>query len=630
MIRLELPGGVVVDRPAGTPAGEALKEIEALTGAVAARVNGRVVDLFSAVTTDATVEPVTAEDPEALDLIRHSTAHCMAQAVARYFGEDEVEFAIGPTIDSGFYYDFDLPRRLVPEDLPQIEKLMKKIRKERLRIERFEADDHEDAVRILREHKSNSRFKEEIIAGFEPGSVVSFYRQGEFLDMCTGPHLPSTGRIAQFKLLSIAGAYWRGDEKREQLQRIYGTAFFSKEELARFVHLREEAERRDHRKLGIRLGLFRVLPEAPGFPFWMPKGTICFNELTSYIRGKLDVRGYHEIRTPHILIDDLWKRSGHYDHYKDDMYFTEIDERSFAVKPMNCPGAALVYKQELHSYRELPLRLAEFGLCHRAEASGAISGMTRVRGFVQDDCHHFCREDQILQEVLDLIELRAEVFGELGMPKVRMLLATRPEGRAGTDEMWDRAEAALERALKESGADYEINEGDGAFYGPKIDFQSCDALDRWHQLSTIQVDFSLPEKFDLTYVAEDSSRQRPVMIHRAILGSMERTFGLLVEHYAGAFPLWLAPEQVVVIPISEERHTPAANAALDAFKAAGLRGRADLGAHKMGKKIREATLLKVPYILVIGDREADSGTVSVRRRDGTDCGSMSVADAVAA
>ena len=629
MVKIHLFGGPVVERPAGTTAGEVLAGLEGAKRAVAAKLNGEVVDLSRPIQADAEVAPVLPGTPEGLDVLRHTTAHVMAQAVARHFGMDQVEFAIGPVIDEGFYYDFDLPRRLTPEDLPEIEKIMEQIRAENLPIVRTEAKSRDAALATIRGDRAKSKFKQELISGFPAQETVSFYRQGEFMDLCRGPHLPSTGRLGAFKLLSIAGAYWRGDEKREQLQRIYATAFFGKDELAAFLHRREEAEKRDHRKLGAQLQLFAVLPEAPGFPFWLPNGTILFNELVAFMREKLAARGYVEIRTPHILTSELWKRSGHWDHYRENMYITESEDREFAVKPMNCPGASLVFKQGIRSYRELPLRLAEFGLCHRYEPSGTLHGMTRVRGFVQDDSHIFCTMDQVRAEVLALLDLHREVYADLGFTERKMMLATRPASRTGSDEVWDRAEAALKAALDEVGADYVINPGDGAFYGPKIDFKAVDAIGRLQQLATVQLDFGIAEKFDLEYVAEDGSRKRPVVIHRAILGSFERNVALLIEHYAGAFPLWLAPEQVVIAPVSEDRHADAAKAALATMKSAGLRASVDWSNAKLGKKIREIAMRKVPYILVIGDREAADGTVAVRRRDGADCGVMSVADCAA-
>jgi len=632
MPKFTLPGGAVVERPASTTAGEVLAagpDAANTKKAVAAKVNGHVVDLSRRLAADATVEPVMPGTPEGLDVLRHTTAHVMAQAVARHFGIDNVEFAIGPVIDEGFYYDFDLPRRLTPEDLPAIEKIMGQIKDERIQIVREEAKDRDDALAKIKSDRAKSKFKQELISGFPAHETVSFYRQGEFMNLCRGPHLPSTGRLGAFKLLSIAGAYWRGDEKREQLQRIYATAFFSKDELAQFVHRREEAERRDHRKIGRELHLFALLPEAPGFPFWLPNGTILFNELQAYVCEKLRARGYVEIRTAHIMDTELWKRSGHWDHYKDNMYFTDIEERSFAVKPMNCPGASLVFKQGLRSYRELPLRLAEFGLCHRMEASGTLHGMIRVRSFVQDDAHLFCTMEQIPGEVADLIDFVREVYAEMGMTELVMFLSTRPPSRTGTDAMWDAAEAALEKSLVDNGCAYTINPGDGAFYGPKIDVNAKDAIGRLHQLSTIQLDFGIAEKFDLEYVAEDGSRKRPVVIHRAILGAIERFVGILIEHFEGKFPLWLSPEQVVVAPVSEDRHADAAKAALAALTAAGIRASVDWSNSKLGKKIREISMRKVPYILVVGDREAADGTVAVRRRDGADCGVMSVADCAA-
>jgi threonyl-tRNA synthetase len=632
MPTFRLPHNAVVERPAGTTAGEVLAagpDAANTKKCVAAKVDGQVVDLSRKLSADATVEPVMPGTPEGLEVLRHTTAHVMAQAVARHFGLDNVEFAIGPVIEDGFYYDFDLPRRLTPEDLPAIEKIMGAIKDERLPISRIEAGDRDEALATVRGDRAKSKFKQELISGFPAGETVSFYRQGEFMDLCRGPHLPSTGRLGAFKLLSIAGAYWRGDEKREQLQRIYATAFFGKDELAQFVHRREEAEKRDHRKLGAQLHLFAVLPEAPGFPFWLPNGTIVFNELVDEMRRKLRRRDYVEVRTPHIMNVDLWKRSGHWDHYKDNMYFTEIDERSFAVKPMNCPGSALVFAQGLRSYRELPLRIGEFGLCHRYEESGALGGMTRVRSFVQDDGHVYCTPEQVQGEIRNILDLIHEVYGELGMTEIDMFLATRPADRAGTDAMWDQAEGALADALRSGGYKFKVNPGDGAFYGPKIDFQIKDAIGRGHQTATCQADYGIAEKFGVEYVAEDGSRKRPVVIHRAIYGSIERFFAVLIEHFAGAFPLWLAPEQVVVAPVSEDRHADAAKAALATLRAAGLRASVDWSNTKLGKKIREIAMRKVPYILVIGDREAEGGTVAIRRRDGADCGVMSVADCAA-
>jgi threonyl-tRNA synthetase len=632
MPKFTLPGGAVVERPAPTTAGEVLAagpDAANTKKAVAAKVNGQVVDLSRRLDADASIEPVMPGTAEGLDVLRHTTAHVMAQAVARHFGMDSVEFAIGPVIDEGFYYDFDLPRRLTPEDLPAIEKIMGQIKDERIPIVREEAKDRDDALAKIRGDRAKSKFKQELISGFPAHETVSFYRQGEFMDLCRGPHLPSTGRLGAFKLLSVAGAYWRGDEKRDQLQRIYATAFFGKDELAQFVHRREEAEKRDHRKVGTQLQLFALLPEAPGFPLWLPNGTIVFNELVTEMRRKLRERDYVEVRTPHIMNADLWKRSGHWDHYKDNMYFTEIEERSFAVKPMNCPGSALVFAQGLRSYRELPLRVGEFGLCHRYEESGALAGMTRVRSFVQDDGHVYCTLEQVPGEIRSILDLIHEVYSELGMSKIHMFLATRPADRAGSDEMWDRAEAALAEALRSGGYEFKVNPGDGAFYGPKIDFQIEDAIGRGHQTATCQADFGIAEKFGLEYVADDGSRQRPVVIHRAIYGSIERFFAILIEHFAGNFPLWLAPEQAVIAPVSEDRHADAAKAALAKLKAAGLRASVDWNNAKLGKKIREIAMRKVPYILVIGDREAQDGTVAVRRRDGADCGVMSVADCAA-
>ncbi len=634
MITIRLPGDRVVERPAGTTAGAVLTEVPEAKKAIAAKVavGGRaaeVVDLSRPLHADASVEPVMPGSPEGLEVLRHTTAHVLAQAVARHFGMDNIEFAIGPVIEDGFYYDFDLPRELTPDDLPKIEERMEQIRRENLPIERIEAKDREEALATIRGDRAKSKFKQELISGFPAHETVSFYRQGEFMDLCRGPHLPATGRLGAFKIMSIAAAYWRGDAKREQLQRIYATAFFERDELKAHLKRIEEAEKRDHRKIGVQMDLFRLLPEAPGFPLWMPNGTIVFNELVGAIREKLRRRGYHEARTPHIMISDLWKRSGHWAHYRQNMYVTQIEERDFAVKPMNCPGAALVFSQGLRSYRELPFRLAEFGLCHRYEESGALAGMTRVRSFVQDDAHIFCTLDQVQAEIRGILDLIHVVYGELGMTEIEMFLATRPADRTGTDEMWDRAENALAEALRSGGYAFSVNPGDGAFYGPKIDFRIKDAIGRGHQTATCQLDFSLPEKFELDFVGEDGSRQRPVVIHRAIYGSIERFFAILIEHFAGQFPLWLAPEQVVVIPVSEEKQAEAAKAVLAQLSAADLRASIDWSNAKLGKKIRENAMRKVPYLLVIGDREAESGMVAVRRRDGTDLGAMPVADVVA-
>ncbi len=629
MITITIPDVGDVQVPAGVTAAEALADVKGVRKAVAAKVDGVVVDLSRPVTSDATVEAVMPGTPEALEVLRHTTAHVMAQAVARHFGMENVEFAIGPVIEDGFYYDFELPRPLTDEDLPAIETLMTTIKRENLPITRHEAEDRDDALAMVRADRAKSRFKEELIAGFPEGEGVSFYRQGEFMDLCRGPHLPTTSKLGFSKLLSVAGAYWRGDEKREQLQRLYATAFFDKKDLKALIHRRAEAEKRDHRKLGQRLELFRIVPEAPGFPFWLPNGTVIFNHLVEYMREKIQERHYQEIRTPHIMIDDLWKRSGHFDHFHENMYFTEIEDRSFAVKPMNCPGAAITFSQGLRSYRELPLRLAEFGLCHRFERSGTLHGLTRVRSFVQDDAHIYCAPDQLQSEILGLVALCREVYEEIGFGEIEMFLATRPDDRAGTEEMWDHAEDELREALAKIGADYSVNEGDGAFYGPKIDFKVQDAIGRKHQLCTIQVDFAMAEKFDLEYMADDGTRQRPVVVHRAIFGSIERFVGVLIEHYAGNFPLWLAPEQVAVLPVSEDRHADAAGNALQELRQRGFRAHVDWSNNKLGKKIREATLKKIPYLLVIGDREAGHGTAAVRRRDGTDCGNLELGELIA-
>ncbi len=629
-IALKLTDGREVRVPAGSPVAEAL-QAAGISGddLLGARVGGEILDLQTPVRTAGLLVPVRAGTPEGLEVLRHSTAHVMAQAVARLF--PDVEFAIGPVIEDGFYYDFDTPHVFVPEDLPKIEAEMAKIVAEGHPIRRSEARGKAEAIATLTKTQK-AKFKSEIVRDLPPDAAVSFYSQGEFTDLCRGPHLPGTARVGKaFKLLTVAGAYWRADQKREQLQRLYGTAWFSEADLAAHLERREEAEKRDHRKLGRELELVSFRPDvAPGMPFWHPRGTVIYNTLVGYVREKLAARDYVEIRTPHVLSASLWHRSGHMSHYRDNMFFTTVDENEYAVKPMNCPGSALVFEAGLRSYRDLPLRLAEFGLCHRYEKSGVLAGLTRCRAFVQDDAHIYCTPEQLGDEIGALVALVREVYSEVGFTNIRMDLSTRPPSSTGTDEMWRNAEGALEAALRKIGAEFRIAPGEGAFYGPKIDFQVSDAIGRSWQLATVQVDFGLSEKFDLVYVAPDGSRQRPVVVHRAILGSLERFIGILIEHFAGAFPTWLAPEQVRVIPVSEEKNAAYARDVLAACRAAGLRATADLGSERMNQKIRGAQVLKVPYMFVVGGREADGRTVSVRRRDEGDCGARPLADAVAA
>jgi threonyl-tRNA synthetase len=631
-LELRFPDGSLHRYPAGTPGRAVAKDLPGGGEALALIVDGQFVDFHTPLRRGGPVRPVLPATEEGLEVVRHTAAHVMAQAVARIWGKDRVEFAIGPVIDEGFYYDFDIDHPFTPEDLPRIEEEMLKIVREDLPLSRDENPGKPAALARL-DASGRAQFKKEIVRDLPDDSVFSFYSQGEFTDLCRGPHVPSTGRVGEaFKLLSVAGAYWRGDEKRKMLQRIYATAFFSRAELDEWVRLKEEAKRRDHRVLGRELGLYKFPEASPGACIWLPKGMVCWRELEGMIREKLAARSYVEVRTPVLLDSSVWKVTGHMDHYRENMYFIEKqdDERVFGMKPMNCPGSAMVFQEGVRSYRELPLRLAEFGLVHRNEKSGVIGGMTRVRSFTQDDAHIYCAPEQLQGEVGDLVSLVRDVYGLFGFSEIRMYFATRPASSTGSDEMWRNAEGAIDSVLKSSGAPFKMDPGGGAFYGPKIDFRVLDSIKREWQLATIQVDFSLPEKFDLEYAAQDGTRKRPVVVHRAILGSFERMFGILVEHFAGAFPLWLSPEQVRIVPVSEEKQADACRTVLASLREAGLRASADMGSGKMQAKIRDAVMQKVNYVLVIGAREAESGQVAVRRRDGHDLGAMPVAGVVAA
>lgn len=575
--------------------------------AIAARVDGKAVDVSSPLVTEE-AEPIFPSSPEGLEVLRHSTAHLMAQAVKRLF--PEVQITIGPVIEGGFYYDFKHERSFTPEDLERIEAEMQTIVKENLPVSREEVP-RDDAVRFFTQ--MGEAYKAEIIAGIPEGEIVSLYRQGEFVDLCRGPHVPSTGRIPAFKLTSVAGAYWRGDEKNEMLQRIYGTAFATPKELRQHLALLEEAKRRDHRRLGKELDLFSFNPVAPGSPFFHPKGTLIYNELVSYMRGLYQRYGYQEVLTPQIFDVDLWHRSGHYENYKENIFFTEVEGRDFGVKPMNCPGHTYIYAAKKHSYRDLPLRYADFARLHRFERSGVLAGLTRVRSFSQDDAHIFCTPEQIESEVSGVLRMINEVYQTFGFEEVHFYLATRPEKRLGDDATWDRAEAALAGALKANDIAYEVNVADGAFYGPKIDFIVLDALRREWQLATIQLDFMLPERFDLSYVTANGDEARPVMIHRAVLGSIERFMGILIEHCGGDFPLWLAPVQVKIVTVTDNQDAYARQ--VDAqLRQAGIRCELDLRNEKLGYKIREAEMQKIPYTVVIGDKEVQAGTVAPRVR----------------
>jgi threonyl-tRNA synthetase len=600
------------DVPLGTPARDAMRTAGAadLRDAVAARVNGRVVDLYRPLVGDATVEPVAAGSAEGTEILRHSAAHLMAQAVKRIFPDTQV--TIGPVIEDGFYYDFKRSTPFTPDDLERIESEMRAIVKSDFRVTREEVP-REEAIRLFA--SMGEQYKVEIIEGI-PDAIVSLYRQGEFVDLCRGPHVPSTGTHRAVKLTGVAGAYWRGDERNEMLQRIYGTAFATRALLDEHLARLEEAKKRDHRRLGKDLDLFTFDVVAPGSPFFHPKGAIVYNALVDYVRGLYRRYGYDEVITPQVMDVELWKRSGHYDNYRDNMFFTQLEEREFAVKPMNCPAHCLIYAARKRSYRELPLRYADFGRLHRAERSGTLHGLTRVRSFSQDDAHIFCMPEQIGSEIGALLQMIDEVYRDFGFGDRRVMLSTRPEQSIGTDAMWEQAEGALATALRQAGVGYEINAGDGAFYGPKIDFVVLDALKRPWQLATVQLDFgALPERFDLSYVRPDGSIARPVMIHRAILGTIERFMGILIEHCAGAFPLWLAPVQVRVLTLTERTQAYGASVC-DRLRAAGVRAELDDRNEKLGYKVREAQLAKIPYMLVVGDKEAEADTVAPRSRNG--------------
>ncbi len=583
----------------------ALKISEGLArNACAAMVDGQVCDLRFVLDKDCRLEILTFNDEWGRAAFRHTTSHIMAQAVKRLF--PSVKLAIGPKTDDGFYYDFDGQFSL--EDLPKIEAEMKKIVKEALPIERFELP-RDKALELMKDEP----YKLELIENLPADAIISFYKQGEFTDLCAGPHLMNTKFVKAFKLTSIAGAYWHGDEKNKMLTRIYGTAFTKASELNEYLERIEEAKKRDHRKLGRELGLFTILDEAPGMPFFLPKGQLLKNTLIDYWRKIHKKAGYSEISTPLILNKELWLRSGHWDHYKDNMYTTIIDEQDFAIKPMNCPGAILVYKNSMHSYRELPLRLAELGIVHRHEKSGTLHGLMRVRCFTQDDAHVFMAQDQIKSEIINVISLIDEVYNLFGF-KYHLELSTRPEDSMGTDEQWEVATEALKSALVEKNIEFKINEGDGAFYGPKIDFHLEDSLGRTWQCGTIQLDFQLPEKFDLEYIGKDNEKHRPIMIHRVAFGSIERFIGILIENYGGHFPTWLSPVQVKILPISD-KFNDYAQKVFDKLDENGIRVEIDLRAEKIGYKIREAKLEKIPYLIVIGEKEMNSNQLSIRTKD---------------
>ncbi|GIX21428.1 MAG: threonine--tRNA ligase [Gammaproteobacteria bacterium] len=584
--------------------------------AVAGEVDGRLVDLDHVVDRDARVSLITPEDPRGLEVLRHSTAHLLAQAVKQLFPDAQV--TIGPVIEDGFYYDFAYPRGFTPEDLERIETRMRELVEADLPVRRKELP-RDEAIALFRD--MGEEYKARIIESIPPEETLSVYEQGDFIDLCRGPHVPSTGRLGAFKLTKLSGAYWRGDPRNEMLQRVYGTAWPDKKRLKAYLQRLEEAEKRDHRRIGRQMDLFSIQETAPGMVFWHPRGWALYRSLEDYVRRLQREHGYQEVRTPMIVDRSLWERSGHWEKFRDNMFTTQTDNRDYAIKPMNCPCHILIFKQGLKSYRDLPLRLAEFGACHRNEPSGTLHGLMRIRGFVQDDAHIFCSEAQIESEVSGFIDMVYRAYRDFGFDTVHVALSTRPEQRVGEDALWDRAEAALEACLRNKGLDYVLQPGEGAFYGPKIEFALQDCLGRRWQCGTVQLDFSMPGRLGAEYVAEDGSRRTPVMIHRAVLGSLERFIGVLLEHYAGRLPLWLAPLQAVVLTITD-RQAAWADAVRARLAAAGLRVEADLRNEKIGFKIREHTLQRVPYLLVVGDRELESGTVAVRTREGQDLGSM--------
>lgn len=591
--------------------------------ALAGRVDGRLVDLSHVVEKDAEVAIVTGRDPEGLELIRHSTAHLMAQAVTELFPSAQV--TIGPAIENGFYYDFSFERPFTPEDLKKIEARMDEIVKRDLPVERVEMA-RDEAVKFFLD--MGEKYKAELIEAIPEGETISLYRQGDFIDLCRGPHVPSTGKLKVHKLMKVAGAYWRGDSKNEMLQRIYGTAWATKDEQAAYLHMLEEAEKRDHRRLGKELDLFHIQDEAPGMIFWHARGWALWQVVEQYMRRVYQDNGYQEVKAPQLLDRSLWERSGHWAKYRENMFTTESENRYYALKPMNCPGHIQLFNSSLRSYRDLPLRYGEFGQCHRNEPSGSLHGMMRVRAFTQDDGHIFCTEDQILKECEDYTRLVQKVYKDFGFTEIAYKVATRPEMRIGEDAAWDKAEAALMKSLDDIGVKYDILEGEGAFYGPKIEYHLKDCLGRSWQCGTIQVDFQMPGRLGAEYVAEDNTRKVPVMLHRAMLGSLERWIGMLIEEYAGAFPVWLAPVQVAVASITDAQSDYVKEVAQKLHEA-NIRVETDLRNEKINYKIRELSLQKIPFIAVVGDKEKQAGAVAVRARGGKDLGVMSLDDFIA-
>ena len=622
MIEVTLPDGSKREFDSPVTVGDVAASIGAglARAALAGKVNGKLVDLSHPITENSTVSIVTDKDPEGLEIIRHSTSHLMAQAVKELYPEAQI--TIGPVIENGFYYDFSLPKHLTNEDLPLIEKKMDEIVKRDLPIVREEMD-RDEAVKYF--NSIGEHYKAEIIGSIPAGETISLYRQGDYVDLCRGPHVPSTGRLKVHKLMKLAGAYWRGDSKNEMLQRIYGTAWAKKDDMAAYLHMLEEAEKRDHRRLGKELDLFHFQEEAPGLIFWHARGWALWQQVEQYMRRVYQDNDYQEVKAPQLLDRSLWEKSGHWSKYKENMFTTESENRYYALKPMNCPGHIQIFNSAVRSYRDLPIRYGEFGACHRNEPSGSLHGLMRVRGFTQDDGHIFCTEDQILSECTAYTKLVQKVYADYGFTDISYKIATRPEKRIGDDATWDKAEKALMDALDASGIKYDILPGEGAFYGPKIEYHLRDSLGRGWQCGTIQVDFQMPARLGAEYVTESNGRATPVMLHRAIVGSLERFIGMLLEHYAGQLPPWLAPVQVAVANITDDQ-ADYAKEVVSLLKKAGLRAEADLRNGKITYKIRELSLQKLPYILVVGAKEKAEGKVAVRVRGGKDLGAMSVED----
>ena len=625
MITVTLPDASRREYEAGVTVADVAQSIGAglAKAALCGKVDGKLVDLSYKLEKDASVAIVTAKDPEGLELLRHSTAHLMAQAVKELYPTAEV--TIGPAIENGFYYDFKYERPFTPEDLTAIEARMHELAKKDIPVERFVMD-RDEAVKYFK--GLGEHYKAEIIAGIPQGETISLYRQGDFTDLCRGPHVPSTGKLKVFKLMKVAGAYWRGDSKNEMLQRIYGTAWATEKEQNAYLEMLVEAEKRDHRRLGKELDLFHLQDEAPGMIFWHAKGWTIWQVVEQFMRRIYQDNGYLEVKTPQVIDRTLWEKSGHWAKYRANMFTTESENRYYALKPMNCPGHIQIFNADLRSYRDLPMRLGEFGQCHRNEPSGSLHGMMRVRGFTQDDGHIFCTEDQILSECVEFTRIVREVYHTFGFEDIAFKVATRPAMRIGEDAVWDKAEAALFHSLDSIGVPYEVLPGEGAFYGPKIEYHLKDCLGRSWQCGTVQVDFQMPGRLGAEYVAEDNSRKVPVMLHRAILGSLERWIGMLIEHYAGAMPVWLSPFQVAVASITDDQVDYAKSVAQQ-MKVAGLRVTTDLRGEKINYKIRELTMQKHPYIAVVGDKEKQNGTVSIRARGGRNLGVMPVADFIA-